>query len=325
MLDLISSGKLHPILVDIGAAGGAPEIWQPIAPQSIYVGFDPDLRDMTDSVGGEFHRRFILNKAVTSDPLQTEVEFYLTDYPHCSSTLKPDLASVYNYSFHDYFVTNRKARVPSISLDAALDQLELDRIDWMKLDTQGTDLRIFRSLNDSMRSRMLALDIEPSLIDTYQGEDLFIDTHRYLVSTGFWLSHMNVLGAGRIRRSTLEEVVPNAPVQQIFAHRKLSRTPAWCETRYFRTLESLAQRDACRNDYALLWTFSMLAKQWGFAMDVALEYRKLFGDDEVVATMQRKTKAHLKVPFRYSMIATAKRVLPDGVQNALRRVVGLMK
>jgi len=45
----------------------------------------------------------------------------------------------------------------------------------------------------------------------------------------------------------------------------------------------------------------------------------------VVATIQRKTKAHLKVPFRYSMIATAKRVLPDGVQNALRRVVGLMK
>jgi len=322
---MLAARKIHPILVDIGAAGGAPEIWQPIASQSIYVGFDPDLRDMTDSVGGEFHRRFILNKAVTSDPSQNEVEFYLTDYPHCSSTLKPDLASVYNYSFHDYFITNRKVRVPSISLDAALAQLKLDRIDWMKLDTQGTDLRLFRSLDDSVRSRVLALDIEPSLIDTYEGEDLFVDTHRYLVSNGFWLSHMNVLGAGRIRRSTLEKVVPNAAVQQIFAHRKLSRTPAWCETRYFRTLESLAQRHSCKNDYALLWTFSMLAEQWGFAMDVALEYQKLFGNDEWTEAMQKEPSMHLKIPLRYSLIATAKRVLPHGVQNALRRVVGRRK
>jgi hypothetical protein len=136
---------------------------------------------------------------------------------------------------------------------------------------------------------------------------------------------MNVLGAGRIRRSTLEEVVPNAAVQQIFAHRKLSRSPAWCETRYFRTLESLSQKNSCKNDYALLWTFSMLAEQWGFAMDVALEYRKLFGNDEWAAAMQKKPRMHLKVPLRYSMIATAKRVLPHGVQNALRRVVGSRK
>jgi len=325
MLEPISLGKIHPILVDIGAAGGAPEIWQPIAPQSIYVGFDPDLRDMTDSVGGEFHRRFILNKAVTSDPSQSEVEFYLTAYPHCSSTLAPDLNSVYNYSFHDYFVTNKKVRVPSITLDAALAQLKLDHIDWMKLDTQGTDLRLFRSLDEAVRLRVLTLDIEPSLMDTYQGEDLFVDTHRYLISNGFWLSHMNVLGAGRIRRSTLEAVVPNASVQQIFAHRKLSRSPAWCETRYFRTLESLAHRNACRNDYVLLWTFSMLAGQWGYGMDIALEYKRIFGTDESATAMEKKSAAHLRVPLHHSMIATAKRVLPHSVQNVLRRVLSRRK
>jgi hypothetical protein len=72
------------------------------------VGFDPDLRDMTDSADGEFHRRFVLNKAVTADPSRREVEFHLTAYPHCSSTLAPDLTSLSNYSFHDYFITNSK-------------------------------------------------------------------------------------------------------------------------------------------------------------------------------------------------------------------------
>src|SRR5215207_3012440 len=140
MLDLIALGKIHPVLVDIGAAGGAPEMWQSIASESIYVGFDPDLRDMTDSVGGEFHRRFILNKAVTTDPSLSEIEFYLTEYPHCSSTLAPNMKSVWDYSFHDYFITNRKANVASITLNATLEQIKLDRIHWMKLDTQGTDL-----------------------------------------------------------------------------------------------------------------------------------------------------------------------------------------
>ena len=69
----------------------------------------------------------------------------------------------------------------------------------------------------------------------------------------------------------------------------------------------------------------MLAEQWGFAMDVALEYQKLFGNDEWTEAMQKEPSMHLKIPLRYSLIATAKRVLPHGVQNALRRVVGRRK
>ena len=318
MLDLLTLAKIHPVLVDVGAAGGSPRIWQSIASRSIYVGFDPDLRDMTESTGGGFHRRVVLNKAVTSDPTRNEVEFHLTAYPHCSSTLAPDLASLSNYSFRDYFMTSGKGQVPAITLDATLALLKLDRIDWIKLDTQGIDLRLFQSLNHAAQSRTLAVDIEPSLVSCYEGEDLFVDSHRYLSQNGFWLANLNIGRVARIRKSTLDAIVPNPSMQQIFAHRKLTKSPVWCEARYLRTLESLAQTHCDPREYILLWTFAMLDGQFGFALDVAIEYQNAFGHDNSFAAMEHEAKARLTVPRRYTMIAAAKRFLPPGVRNWLR-------
>ena len=304
MQDLLTTADIHPVLVDVGASGGAPTIWKSIASRSIYIAFDPDLRDMAQSQGGEFFRRIVFNKAVTNDPLKQEVEFHLTAYPHCSSTLPPDLDAVSDYAFHDYFITERKVRAPAITLDQVLDQVKLDRIDWMKVDTQGTDLRLFTSLTEPVRSRMLALDIEPGLIDAYQGEDLFVDAHRYLTKHGFWLSNLNVGGVARIRKSTLQELVPNAATRPAFAHRVLKKSPGWAEARYLRTIPTLADK----RDYALLWTFAMMDQQLGFALDVAFEYERTFGRDDWFQIMNEKPRARLKLPAWYAGAARLKRL-----------------
>ena len=72
---------IHPVLVDVGASAGAPEIWKPIAQDSIYIGFDADLREMRQSAGGRFYKEIVMNEAVTSDPSKSSVEFYLTKFP----------------------------------------------------------------------------------------------------------------------------------------------------------------------------------------------------------------------------------------------------
>ena len=88
---------------------------------------------------------------------------------------------------------------------AILDRLSLDRIDWFKTDSQGIDLRLFNSLRDEVRSRVLAVDIEPGLISAYLGEDTFVDVHKNLTRSGFWLSNVNVCGTVRMRKSALDE------------------------------------------------------------------------------------------------------------------------
>src|SRR5262249_38977983 len=150
-------------------------------------------------------------------------------FPFCSSTLQPDTASLANFHFRDRFEIEGKTTVAASTLDCVLDRLSLDRIDWLKVDTQGTDLRIFTSLSDRIRSHVLALDIEPGLIDAYRGEDLFTDAHSYLSKNGFWLSDLNVGGAVRVRESSLKAMIPDKSLHYSFASRAIKKSPAYCE------------------------------------------------------------------------------------------------
>ena len=94
---LLSGLDCGPVLIDIGASGAPPAIWRPIAPHSVYVGFDPDLRDMQQTTGQSYSRSIIINEAVAADTGRTHAHFYFTKSPPCSSTLKPDAPSLAEY------------------------------------------------------------------------------------------------------------------------------------------------------------------------------------------------------------------------------------
>lgn len=298
---LLSELDLHPVLIDIGASCAPPKIWEEIAQHSIYVGFDPDLRDLHEVPDSHFYKATIVNKAITSDKESDEVLFYFTKSPYCSSTLKPDSKSLSNFLFSDLFIVEREAKVQAATLDSVMERLSLSRIDWFKTDSQGTDLRIFNSLKPKVRSRVLAVDIEPGLIDAYVGEDLFVDAHRDLTQNGFWLSNLNVCGAIRMRRSNLEKM---AKLNEKSVASTVRKSPGWCEARYLRTIEWMDQRDFTNRDYVLLWSFALLDGQYGFAMDLGIGYEQRFGIDKVSQIMQNEPSILMKrsivkaFPFR---------------------------
>lgn len=304
--NLLKEIKATPVLVDIGASAGAPEMWKPIASQSAYIGFDPDLRAMSDTAGGLFAREVIVNEAITNDANADEVEFVLTRFPFCSSTLEPDTEALANYHFRDFFIPERRSRVRATTLNAVMQRLNLDRIDWLKTDTQGTDLRVFTSLSENLKDSVLALDIEPGIIDAYKGEDLFVDAHRHLVGQGFWVADMNVCGAVRVREESLRGMMPES-IQYAFADRALKKSPAWCEARYFRTLEWMAAKNMSRERYTLLWVFAMLDNQLGFALDVSLEYQRRFESDALGKQMCTESEHAIRKLSRFATLAKIKR------------------
>ena len=284
---ILSELDVHPVLVEVGASGEPFALWDEIAQHAVYVGFDPDLREIHEIPDGRFYRGVIVNEAITSDPRSDEALFYLTRSPYCSSTLKPDTESLSNYTFSDLFIVEKEARVRAATLDSVLDRLALSRIDWFKTDSQGIDLRIFKSLRHEVHSRVLAVDIEPGLIDAYVGEDLFVDAHRELTRTGFWLSNIDVCGTIRMRNSTLSELATSTQdLNPEVIEKVVRQTPCWVEARYLRTLDSLVQAGADRRDFALTWVFTLIDGQLGFALDLATEYEKVFGKDHVSQTMK---------------------------------------
>jgi len=316
---LLSKLDIHPVLIDIGASDAPPKIWKTIAQHSVYVGFDPDLRELHEVSDSRFWKATIMNEAIMSDKQGNEVLFYFTKSPYCSSTLKPDLDSLSNFIFSDLFVVEREAKVQATSLDAVMDRLALPCIDWLKTDSQGTDLRIFHSLRAEVRSRVLALDIEPGLIDAYVGEDLFVDAHRELTQNGFWLSDLNVGGTVRMRRSTLREVMAFNDISYELVGKTVKKSPGWCEARYFRTIEWLAKGGFAKRDYVLLWTFALLDGQFGFAIDLAIEYERVFGKDDISRTMKEEPILLIR-RSRHKMRFAAAKSLPFRIMWRLQQL-----
>lgn len=295
MNDLLKRFGIRPLLVDIGASGKPPSIWNGIAEESIYVGFDPDRRDLHEQQGGTFFRSVLVNSAVVPDKGVAETSLYLTRSPYCSSTLPPDDEALADYLFADLFVVDRETRVAAQHLDEVLSRLHLPGIDWFKTDSQGIDLRLFRSLSAAVQKRILAVDVEPGLMDAYRGEDTFPKTHDYFVSHGFWLSSLKVCGTVRVRTSTLQALMKEQPgLDASILAARVRESPYWCETRYLRTLTHLKNHNEPRERYFLLWIFAMLDGQVGFAVDTALEYEKLFGRDDMGVLMKDQAVGSLR-------------------------------
>lgn len=320
--NLLSGLSICPVLLDVGASGNPPKIWKDIAKYSVYVGFDPDLREMYESNSNGFYKSVIVNKAITNEVNKNEVVFYLTKSPFCSSTLKPDLQSLDDYLFSDLFQVERAVSVEATTLNDVIKQLSLEGINWFKTDSQGTDLRIFNSLSDEIRSQVLAVDIEPGLINAYMGEDLFIDAHRNLMNQGFWLSDLNVCGTVRLRRktiSTIHNIEPQIDIERMTQYVKNS--PGWCESRYLRTIDWLRQSNASKKEYVLLWIFAVIDRQYAFAIDVAIDYEQTFGADTFSKMMINEPISILKkLSYRQKNLKnTVSNLLPKGVKKILKR------
>ena len=282
---LMDNFEIEPVLFDIGASGGAPEIWTPIASHSTIVGFDPDERATTPAAYAPYKRGILVRKAVTAGA-DASVRFYLTKSPYCSSTLPPDETALRDWLFSDLFQVERQVEVAATTLPAVFDEFSIASVDWFKTDSQGTDLRLFNSLPAEVRSRVLAVDVEPGLIDAYRGEDLFVDTHRDLLRQGFWLSNLKLGEARRLRRDSLPYIAARAAdMDEAFIKRTLRNSPIFAEARYLRSIPSLEDRGAPERDYTLLWVFALLDQQYGYAFDISRALDRRFDNADLVGTM----------------------------------------
>ena len=196
-----------------------------------------------------------------------------------------------------------KTDVPAITLDNVMEELSIEEVDWIKLDSQGTDLRLFNSIKPDVRSRVLAVDIEPGLMPGYVGEDSFIEVHESLIEQGFWLSNIEVKGTPRISQSTLSQTINH---RRAFTYnlmlRGIRQSPHWCEARYFRSLEWLRENNALSRHYILLWVFALIDQQPGFALDVASEYERIFGRDSISKGMFQSPLKQIQKVFLRNLL-----------------------
>ncbi|MGI9507735.1 MAG: FkbM family methyltransferase [Geminicoccaceae bacterium] len=288
---LLQTAACRPVLVDVGSANFRHKIWDKIGQEAVVLGFDPDQRQADKTFSKAFPHAVFVPRAVTPTHDADEMEFILTSFPSCSSALEPDLEAVSSFSFRDLFKPERRAKVPAITLDDAIREQELDGIDWLKLDTQGLDLILIKSLAKTSQEKLLAVEIEPGFIHAYKKESLFPECHDWMLENGFWLADLEMQRYAKIRPETQARLVKSHSINPSPFTRQLPGSPTAAEATYLREMSWFEAREPSRETLAKAFVFSALINQIGHAFDLSLLYETRYGLDDLGQQMRSLAEA----------------------------------
>jgi hypothetical protein len=277
-----------PVLVDVGAAQGIHPKWRGIAKYSVCLAFEADERELA-SVTNEsagFRRLTTYNRVVAERASEAE-PFHLTASPYCSSLLAPLQDRLRRYAFAPLFRVERTVELPAVDLPGALASLGLERIDWLKLDSQGTDLRLFRSLGE-LADDVLVVELEPGIVDAYEGEDRLADVLDDFGRRGFWASDLRVRGSTRIDSELARKELGERAAAYLDASHK--QAPGWAELEYFNDLED--DERFGRRELLLGCAFAFLRGHDAFALELSTRGLERFGPpfDELRRTARRRVQ-----------------------------------
>ena len=279
-----------PVLIDIGASEQIHSKWKPIAKYSICLAFDADERDFhfSEKEQSRFKKLYVYN-CIAFDKDQNKVDFFLTSSPYCSSVLEPDAISLKPYIHSELFEIEKKVELNAIHIQKALDNAKLDYVDWFKSDSQGIDLRLFKSLNERIKEKVLVAEFEPGIIDAYIGEDKLYSALKELHDSGFWLSDIQIKGVARLSKKSLDAEFKGNMFKKLLKE-SLKKAPGWGEMTFINTFEN---SNFGRREYLLGWLFSSLERHHSFAFVLASRGQEQFNSD-IFSDLKSYSKRQLK-------------------------------
>jgi FkbM family methyltransferase len=183
------SGSL--VALDIGGAGDLQPHWHRLAGVADFVVYEPhnaSFRTLIDRQAKDplFKRFRYINEALSgAGGART---FYATNVPTGSSLLRPKKGGFHDFASNSYFWPLEEQTIETVTLAESLGRHGVDRIDMIKLDTQGTEMEILTGLDAQRLSQTLLIEAECAILDIYEGGERGLeDMMRFMREKGFVL------------------------------------------------------------------------------------------------------------------------------------------
>lgn len=176
------------VLVDVGARGGLKSNWMPARRHLRVVGFEPDpkeferLRQRPDVRDGS---TVVVGSAVHNR--KGPARFHLAQDRGLSSIFEPDREFLAAFPEAGRFDTVDVQDVSADALDDLLPARNIHSIDFLKADTQGSELFVLQGAARLLASSVLGVEVEVEFAPIYRDQPLFSDVDAYLRGLGFHL------------------------------------------------------------------------------------------------------------------------------------------
>ena len=179
----------HPLaLVDVGARGGVKRNWAAAARHLRVLGFEPDRREydrLVDAsrsarVPGEYFNIALHNQ-------RGSVPLHLARDRGLSSIFEPDRTFLDAFPEAGRFDIETVEQVEVDTLDNQLQARQIDDIDFIKADTQGSELFVLQGSTRALTTSAVGVEVEVEFTPIYKEQPTFADVDLFMRGLGYLL------------------------------------------------------------------------------------------------------------------------------------------
>jgi FkbM family methyltransferase len=218
LLDVCQGRLLDPaplVVLDVGASGGFPPCWSAFGDQARLIGFEPDAdecRRLREKHGLDI-RPVALGRRREARRLNK------VKWAFSSSFLDINRDYWSRFPMGDMFESAGEETIETVDLDSYAAESGLADIDYLKLDTEGTELEILEGAAGLLAGTILAVEIEVAFQPLQHGRAMFSDVDAYLRAKGFTLFDLAPMRHARASLPPLESFVaePSSYGQVVWA------------------------------------------------------------------------------------------------------------
>lgn len=176
------------VLVDVGARGGLKSNWLPARRHLKLIGFEPDQRafgQLEDRPTAGDHTTTFFNRALHNR--RGPLRLHVARDGGLTSMFEPDRSLIDSFPEADRFDTVEIQQVEADTLDSQLGAHDVPDVDFIKVDTQGSELFILEGASRALASSVIGVEVEVEFSPIYRDQPLFSDVDKYLRGCGYLL------------------------------------------------------------------------------------------------------------------------------------------